>query len=348
MEQYGYISDKLNKRGFIKKEDILDVVTQEDVFKLVFGKVPQEFKYVTSPFRKDINPGCWFQYNIDGKLRFVDFGNSAVVNGISMGNIDCFDSVQIYFGLANFYLTLEFIFNHLIKGKKLEINKEVKVQITSNEKKPVKLLIEPRLFNSKDAAYWSSYGVSKAQLIEDKVFPISRYHALNTKFGNFSATCPDISYAYTDFLEGRKKLYFPQKVGSKRFLTTCNKEDIGGTTSLSYGRQLIITKAYKDYRVLKNEGKNVRWLQNEGMIPSVENLIVLTQGFKEVIVFFDNDAQGIKASKEVADIINSIQKRKARSLFLPERLLADKITDPSDLYLRQGKTSLISFLTQFT
>jgi hypothetical protein len=43
MEQYGYISDKLNKRVLLK-EDILDVVTQEDIFKFGFGKVPQEFK----------------------------------------------------------------------------------------------------------------------------------------------------------------------------------------------------------------------------------------------------------------------------------------------------------------
>ena len=348
MEQYGFISDKLSKRGFIKKEDILGVVTQEEIFKLVFGELPIEFKYVKSPFRKDNTPGCWFQYNIDGKLRFTDFGNSSIINGISMGNIDCFDSVQVYFGLGNFYLTLEFIYNHLIKGKGIETANRLEIQVEKNERKAVKLLIEPRMFSSKDAAYWSSYGVSKAQLIEDRVFPISRYHALNTKFGNFSASCPDLSYAYTDFEEGRKKLYFPQKSGNKRFLTTCNKEDIGGTTSMTCGKQLIITKAYKDYRVLKNEGKNVRWFQNEGMIPSIENLSILVKDFKSVIVFFDNDAQGIKSSKDVSDIINSIQRGKAKSLFLPERLLADKISDPSDLFLRQGKSSLTGFLTKFT
>jgi hypothetical protein len=348
MKQYGFISDKLSRRGFIKKEDILAVITQEEIFKLVFKELPIEFKYVKSPFREDTNPGCWFHYNIDGKLRFTDFGNPAVINGISMGNIDCFDCVQVYFKIANFYLTLEFIFNHLIKGKNVDTDNRIEIQVQKNEKKAVKILIEPRLFNSKDAAYWTSYGVSKAQLIEDKVFPISRYHALNTKFGNFSSTCPDISYAYTEFKEGRKKLYFPQKEGNKRFLTTCSKEDVGGTTSLSYGKQLIISKAYKDYRVLKNEGKNVKWLQNEGMVPSLDNLTELVKDFKNVIVFFDNDETGIKASKDITDIINSISRGKAKSLHLPERLLSEKISDPSDLFLRRGKTSLTNFLNTFT
>jgi len=348
MKQYDYTSDNISKRGFIKKEDILNVVTQEDIFKLVFKELPEEFEYVKSPFRKDTRPGCWFLYNIDGKLRFVDFANPCVINGIKMLNIDCFDCVQVYFKLPNFYLTLDFIFKHLIEGKNIIPANGIEIQVQEKERKAVKLLIEPRIFNSKDAAYWSSYGVTKSQLIEDKVFPISRYHALNTKFGNFSATCPDISYAYTDFLEGRKKLYFPQKEGKKRFITTCNKEDIGGTTSLQYGEQLIISKAYKDYRVLKNEGKNVRWFQNEGMVPSLENLTFLIKNFKNVLVFFDNDETGIKAARDITDIINSISKGKAKSLHLPERLLSEKISDPSDLYLRKGKPELTNFLNTFT
>jgi hypothetical protein len=93
MKQYGFISDKLSRRGFIKKEDILAVITQEEIFKLVLKEL-HRFKYVKSLF-EDTNPGCWFHYNIDGKLRFTDFGNPAVINGISMGNIDCFDAAGL-------------------------------------------------------------------------------------------------------------------------------------------------------------------------------------------------------------------------------------------------------------
>jgi hypothetical protein len=48
-------------------------------------------------------------------------------------------------------------------------------------------------------------------------------------------------------VQRREENYTSQKEGNKRFLTTCSKEDVGGTTSLSYGKQLIISKAYKDY-----------------------------------------------------------------------------------------------------
>jgi hypothetical protein len=58
------LSPTLSRRVLLKKEDILAVITQEEIFKLVFKELPIEFKYVKSPF-EDTNPGCWFHYNID-------------------------------------------------------------------------------------------------------------------------------------------------------------------------------------------------------------------------------------------------------------------------------------------
>ena len=58
---YGYESDALIKRGFIDKKIILEFVSQEEIFSLVFGFLPEDFQYVTSPFRpSDRSPGCWF------------------------------------------------------------------------------------------------------------------------------------------------------------------------------------------------------------------------------------------------------------------------------------------------
>lgn len=342
MESYNYTSDNLDRRGFIDKKTILEYATQEDIFELVFGFKPEEFQYVTSPFREDTGPGCWFEYTCEGKLLFKDFGSPYKKHW------DCFDAVQGHFRIPNFYLVLQFIYDRLIAGKQQD------VQIASfieqrKDKKAVKLIVESREFTNRDIAFWSPYRILKQQLIEDKVFSIKRFYALNTKKGNIAQTCTDLAFAFNDFPDGRKKLYFPDREGHKRFLTTCNRNDIGGiNTLISSGKQLVISKAYKDYRVLKNNGKHSIWLQNEGMIPDLDILFSIVRNFKQVIVWFDNDLQGIQSSQKISALINQQFPGKSNPLWLPESLKEENITDPSDLLKQKGQEPLSSFINKFT
>jgi len=116
---------------------------------------------------------------------------------------------------------------------------------------------------------------------------------------------------------------------------------------LTYGKELIITKGYKDYRVLKNNGKNVVWFQNEGMMPNDLILNHLVNHFVNVIVWFDNDQPGITASEKVKNHINTLVPGKAKNLWLPERGLAVGIKDPSDC-IAIDKQYFHQFLKDFT
>ena len=346
MSQYTFTSDSVDRRGFIDKKTILESVTQEEIFQLVFGYLPVEFEYVKSPFRRDNNASCWFEYH-GNKLRFNDFGNSFVWNNIVMMNIDCFDAVQVYYNIPNFYLTLQFINSKLIEGKPV-LPRLPEPKYNKDIKQRVKLLIESRQYSIYDKNFWDPYEIRKENLIEDKVFAVKRVYALNTKRGNIVSNCSDIAYSYNEFLDGRKKLYFPHREGKRRFLTNCTKEDIGGVNTLvPYGKSLIITKSYKDCRVLRNNGRHAVWFQNEGMIPSDSNLSLLVKHFANVTVWFDNDQTGIKASRKVTDRINSIYPGKAKELYLPEMALSIGIKDPSDC-IAKDKIYFKSFLKLFT
>lgn len=325
MSLFQYNSDKLDRRGFISKESILSLITQEEIFELVFKYKPQEYDYAVSPLRPDGDPGCWFSLHDNGTLYFVDFGGTR-------RHSDCFNIVQDYFKIPNFYLTLEFVYNTLIKGKEEALKPiEIKSEVKKEAKKKVKLLIEARPFEIRDRQFWEPYGIRKKDLIEDRVFPISRLFALNTKTGSHAIDCRDLAYAYTEFPESKKKIYFPLREGKKRFITNCSQNDVGGINSLTpYGSELIITKGYKDYRVLKNSGKNVVWFQNEGMIPNNQILNQLVKHFVKIVVWFDNDHAGITASEKIKQHINSITPGKAKNLWLPERGLELGVKDPSD------------------
>lgn len=341
MSLYQYNSDNLDRRGFISKESILSLVTQEQIFELVFKFEPKEFDYVTSPLRNDDTAGCWFSYHDNGTLYFIDFGSKRP-------HSDCFNIVQDYFKFPNFYLTLEYIYKTLIQGNMALKPIQVKEKVEKVNREGVKLLIEARPFNAADGQFWSQYDIKKKHLIEDRVFPVQRLFALNTKTGSHVIDCKDLAYSYNEFPQSRKKIYFPMREGKRRFLTNCSRNDVGGITSLlTYGKELIITKGYKDYRVLKNNGKNVVWFQNEGMMPNDLILNQLVKHFVNVIVWFDNDQPGIVASEKVKNHINTLIPGKAKNLWLPERGLAVGIKDPSDC-IAKDKQYFHQFLKDFT
>lgn len=349
MQKFSRTTDDIIESGFINKDKILEYVTQEDIFQLVFGFKPIEFDYITSPFREDTNPGCWFEIDLNtNKLRFTDFADTRIINGVKMSNIDCFDAVMVYYGLPNFYKTLEFIKAKLIDGKDIKHNIVHKVFIKPKKriKTKVKILMNTRDFLLMDKNFWQTrYEISKENLIEDKVFPIKKFKLFGTKTGDHMFRTNDIAYAYTEFKSGNKKIYRPNKTGNKKFITNCNAEDVGGmNTNIKAGRLLIITKSYKDYRVLRNLGLNVRWLQNEGMFPKGKEFWNMLKNFDKIVIFFDNDEPGIKAAEDLMYLINKTYLNKATIVHLPIDLLKKDISDPSDLIHKKNKQELINFL----
>lgn len=330
-------SDNTPTGGFMDKNEILSYVSEEEIFELVFGFKPEEYDKVCSPLRVDFSPGAIFRRNpVNNKLFFIDWADTL------QSHNDCFNAVQRYFNLPNFYQTLVFIKEHLIDGKKLQKRKELLFEPVKEIKK-TEILFQTRAYLIADKIYWEQYEITKQQLLEDRVMPVSKIKVIGKKGTNVSVPYTPC-YAYTDFLSNNKKIYYPYKQGSNRFLTNCSKNDIGGLSKLDFSdSQLIITKSYKDYRVMKNQGYNCVWFQNEGMIPDMEFLSPLISSFSDVIVFFDNDKTGIEASIK---LVNHLQKffNTGYSLYLPEELLEEGIKDPSDLISKKGRQELLNFL----
>lgn len=340
-----HIDDNIETKDFIDIDDILKYVTEEQIFELVFGFQPREFSKTTSPFRQDKTAGCWFQYYPSGKLKFVDFGSQVFINGRRMINMDCFDVVQAYYKLPNLFQTLRFIQKHLIEGK--DLGERTSFSFVERIKKEVMIFIEVRPFEKRDGDYYSKYEITKQNLEDDEVYAVKRVRVLNSKFGDYSFPVFDLCYAHTDFPNNKKKIHRPDQTGKHRFLTNCTQNDIYGYKYLpEKGQKLIITKSYKDFRVLKNQGLTVIGFQNEGMIPADEILLDIINRFDHVIVWFDNDKTGIEAGKKVTDYINYKVPGLARQVYINPELYAWGITDPSDLIHKRGKKELFQFLVK--
>ena len=335
-------------------KDILAYVNELDIFEYVFGFRPREFEdYIASPFREDSSPGCWFSTTLDGKLKFIDWGSQRLIKGKPHVTMDCFDCVKFKFNLKTFSEVLEHIHVHLIHGKGLSPVKQNIIARKSEKirKEPFKLLVQIRPFKKVDKYFWyDRYGITVNQLKEDRVFPVVAMKLMNTVKGTFVVDLPLEAYCYTKFSSGKKKVYLPYAEDKKkRFCTDCTENDIGGLETLpEFGAHLIITKSYKDWRVLRNAGVECCiWFQNEGMVPALDILLPVCLRFKFVTVFFDSDSTGIKAAKDVSDLINLFYPKKSSPFHLPLKYQKRDVTDPADFREVYGENRLRKMLNYF-
>lgn len=328
----------------ITKEAILSLVKQEHIFEMVLGYIPKEYVYVKSPFRQDNNPDCYFEWH-GGKLYFVDWTISS-----KRRHRDCFNAIQDRLSL-NFHDTLQYINNHFKLGLAQGFTPEINIanivgedKVKSNKKTAITFKARP-FNNNKDREFWSRYGISKDNLIEDNVFPIIWYKVFSKKLKTHVIIRPYTRTYSIARIGGRFKIYTPDIVGKGKWITNCTQDDIGALDKLAtMGDILVISKSYKDCRVLRNKGLHSIWFQNEGMIPKREILIPILRRFKKVFIFFDNDRTGIRSANKLSLLINTILPDKTFVITLPVELLDEGIKDPSDLIHKKGEAHLTEFL----
>ncbi len=327
--------------GYINKNEILDKITQEEIFEYALGFYPEPHEYICSPLREDNSPGCWFEYSSNGSLKFVDYASEIFTNGVQMVYIDCFSFIQNYYNLSNFFQSLQFIKTYIIDKSKPR--KEIRPYIS--KKKPVEIFLKTREFQDKDKEYWSNYNIKEKHLIEDKVLPVDQFLLKNTRKGDLSFSTKDICYAYTNFSGNKKKLYRPKQIGKYRFITNCSPNDIGAVNKLRYNTDtLVITKSYKDRRVIQNLGYETIWFHNEGAIPKLDILKPILSRYNNVMLFFDNDRQGLSSLKKVGNQLDKVSNNSIKRVHLPEQLYKEGIKDPADMVKNKGMNCLNQFL----
>lgn len=313
-------------------ESVSELFTQEQIFSIVFGKSVDFNSKICSPLRKDSFPGCYFEY-YNGKLWFIDFATTKV-------RWDCFELIKDYYNL-NLVDSLKLIYYTLISDKsEFKSNIQNNFSKTSKTKSSFDILYKCRSFNNKDKDYWFPYGITRKQLIEDKVFPIHWFKTQNFYKGDFLIRPFNISFIFTDFESGHKKVYSPLDTKNKWF-TNCNELDIGNIKNIpKLGENLIITKSYKDCRVIRNCGIPSIWLQNEVVIPKNNKaLFEVLLRFTNIYTLFDNDYTGINFTNNFTLYCKGQYNIEVKNLFMPKELGKD----PSEV--QKKKQNLKEILT---
>lgn len=284
-----------------------------------------------NPLRSDKHPNCFLSWAYHKSERIVlnDYADRQY-HGMSV-----FDAIMYKYNL-DFSESLQKINNEFIKVHNIELKENSSYQSTRASKfifilqhHPWTLNKQP-IFIKHDKVYWEQYGISSKELKEDNV-QSNRRITFNSKNNPDQFTSLDVTPSYTYLFKNHKKCYQPYN--DIKWLSTCSDEDIWGWDNMT-NDDLIITKSYKDYRVLKNSGYNTIALQSEGTKIPFDKLLKLKE-IKTKYVLFDNDAAGIKASQMIADFGNSFD-----SGYIPVTFSEDLPKDASDIVKQYSNSFL--------
>lgn len=276
--------------NIITKENILEKISQEEIFLKYLGIIPEYNKFHINPYREDNNAGCRFYISDKtGMIKFKDFATG--------WNWDCFNIVQIKYN-CNFQEAMEIIAqdfnfkNRTFSEQALKERERISL-IKLNSFKPL-IEIKERSFHKLDIQYWEQYGISIETLKFYKVYPIKK--AWINKEVIYIDNDNDLGYCY--YLGNKNyKLYFPmrdKKEGRPKFFHN-NSNAIQGYYQLEpTGNVLIITKSMKDVMCMSNFGINSIALMAETIPLTDKGYNHFSNRFTNIATLLDRDYTGIK------------------------------------------------------
>lgn len=272
-----------------KSSEVLNQISQEQVFSEYLGIYPDLSQRFKSPFRaNDKNPGCRFIW-YSGILYFVE--NTMFNNKLYWSCID----VVMYVKNCSFQEALDILWQKSLPVKvgKVIPNKTFVPEIRF-EKQPWE---EPNMFM-----------LSGDILEKELVFKVKNYW-IKTKGGWFKNSIHDpnktLTIAYYFPETNHVKLYFPNELENKWY-SNCSTQDIFGYHKIkyyqSYSDKLIITKSGKDRLMLDYFiGIPSIALQNEGCYLPDEIALDLDVSFKDISFLYDNDISGILQAQKLSE-----------------------------------------------
>jgi hypothetical protein len=311
----------------LTKDEILKRISQKEIFSILFGKIDYKGKY-TNPIRNDETAGCFFSWH-NGILWFCDFADIKTSR-------DCFELLKDAYNF-NFYEVLQYVDEYfglgIQNGNPIKPTIEIK-QVKKSSKSKTQITYKKRSFDRHHKNYWSKYEITKEQLLADKVYPtvyFRIYSKIKDKWITVRPFAAEVTFTIDQWDGDAIKVCRALHKGDMKWITNCTKNHIGINNSFT-DKNLVITKSYKDWRVLKNQNLSVIWLQNEGMFPKKYLLQSICATYENIYVWFDNDNAGIKAGKKLTRLISSFH-NSVQQIYLPDK----SITDPAECIFKNKK-----------
>jgi 5S rRNA maturation endonuclease (ribonuclease M5) len=269
-------------------ENIYNKINDSEIFRFYFGEFDLSKSY-PSVFRTDNKPSTGF---------FIGRGGRIIYNDLTTG--EKLDAVNFVMKLYDISYPVAI---RKIKEDLELITKDGSPNLQRKqfvrevlEKEEVEISILPRPFTDLDIAYFNRYNISRYELTKNDVFSIK---GVFMKGKLFRYSDKELRIAYRLMKGGKAyfKLYSPNLTTYKWISSIPLNCPFGIDTLPKRDTRLIVTKSLKDKIVLNKFFTDVIALQNESLAAfTEEDINKLKRDYDEIIINFDADNPGIKAS----------------------------------------------------
>lgn len=269
-----------------------ELVSDEDIFSHYLGEEIELGRAYLSPLRREGTPSFALFRSKKGDIRFKDFGNGQTGSAADL-------VMQLYglsYGEAINRIKSDILQQETIKKRRIEPLSEPRLRDSPR----YRFTIDSRPFSDNDLRFWGQYGIRKQTLLKFDVIPCRRVLVYDStgcmKSSYFSNSSePIYAYRFGKQRDYRYKIYRPHS--NIKWLTNTIPRDIQGWLQKpKNGTTIIITKSLKDVMVLTEVGLPAIALQSEAVLPPLDLVSHLYKTFQKVIMWYDNDLAGIKAS----------------------------------------------------
>ena len=323
-----------------KRELTLDAIRSKvsgyDLFSYYCKPFKKIGKIFCSELRQDKSPTCIVQA-FEGKLFYKDFSTGDSFDDLGYIQRKFNTDFKMTLSIINRDFELNLGYRDIEGLPTMEFfgvpNKKVDVNAYVKEKAVIK--VQRRPWSLHDKAYWGEkYGFTAKQLDYFRVFPL-KFFWINGKL----YSCKDNTYGYylgsKDGLE-KWKIYQPLGPRDFKWFSNISKHDVQGYAQLpDKGDVLYITSSMKDVITLRK-------LNFHAVAPSAESTIIpdeiineLKERFSQLVIFYDNDEPGIKASNKHAGIYS------AQEMCIP---ITSGVKDPSDYVEKYNYEELLKIV----
>lgn len=277
-------------------EWLLGKIGDELIFTYYFGEFKLH-KIYPSKLRRDKKPSTGFYVNKNGKIIYNDYATGEQLNCFqyvqklyNLSFREALDRIASDFGL----LDNKSIVPDVVYKKAEEVDKTVKAQSL--------IQIEQDRWLKKHLKYWKQYEITEEELLkENDIFPVKKLWLNKREIYNPNN---ELRFAYHLKWEDGEglKIYSPKSEKMKWLSSIPNSEPFGVDKLPYKSDTVIITKSWKDRKVLLKLFTDVIAVQNESeqSFPLVLQERLLKQ-YKKAIVIFDSDSPGVNACKKFND-----------------------------------------------
>ena len=326
----------------LTKKDILDVTSEEEIFRHYLGFDFKLGKMYHSPFRKDKNPSFNIYYTPNGEMRFKDFNSY-------QGS--CFDLVMLITG-STFNTALNVINSDMNLGLNsttnividlFNVSKKIEYKCFKNEvtkeKKDTLIQFKPQHFTEDDLKYWAQFNIDINILKQYNIFS-GKYVFVNKKLiFRYSKNNPIYCYK----LENNKvKVYRPRaQKNNYKWLSNATNNELQGFSQLTQETEmLVITKSMKDVMCLRSFNIDSIAPQAETNYIDYKILQLLDQQYEKIVILYDNDDAGIKGAEELEKMLPH-----AKIVYIPKQTNCKDISEYVSMYgSENGKKLLIKLI----